>query len=123
MPCAESAIFNSARGLIQRAQMSDVKVSVFASTDVGMQRTGNEDAFMVSDLTTGDMSTGETATRAEANTYPVGERGSLLIVSDGMGGALSGEIASELAVTTIRESLMESPADLETHLRLRIATE
>ena len=103
--------------------MSDVKVSVFASTDVGMQRTGNEDAFMVSDLTTGDMSTGETATRAEANTYPVGERGSLLIVSDGMGGALSGEIASELAVTTIRESLMESPADLETHLRLRIATE
>jgi serine/threonine protein phosphatase PrpC len=103
--------------------MSDVKVSVFASTDVGMQRTGNEDAFMVSDLTTGDMSTGETATRAEANTHPVGERGSLLVVSDGMGGAAAGEIASELAVTTIRESLMESPADLEVPLRLRIATE
>ena len=33
--------------------MSDVKVSVFGSTDVGMQRTGNEDAFLVADLDSG----------------------------------------------------------------------
>jgi protein phosphatase len=98
--------------------MSDVKVSVFGSTDVGMQRTGNEDAFLVTDLTAGDAATG-----AEANTHAVGERGSLLVVSDGMGGAAAGEIASELAVTTIRESLMESPSDIDVPLRLRIATE
>jgi len=98
--------------------MSDVKVLVFGSTDVGMQRTGNEDAFMVADLTTGDKATG-----SEANSHPVGERGSLMVVSDGMGGALSGEIASELAVTTIHESLMESPTDLDVPVRLKIATE
>ncbi|HKP85176.1 MAG TPA: Stp1/IreP family PP2C-type Ser/Thr phosphatase [Blastocatellia bacterium] len=98
--------------------MSDVKVSVFGSTDVGMQRTGNEDAFMVADLTTGDAATG-----SEANSHDVGERGSLMVVSDGMGGAAAGEIASELAVTTIRESLMESPSDLDVAARLRIATE
>jgi serine/threonine protein phosphatase PrpC len=98
--------------------MSDVKVSVFGSTDVGMQRTGNEDAFMVADLTTGEMAAG-----TEENSHPVGDRGSLLVVSDGMGGAAAGEIASELAVTTIRESLMESPTDLEVSLRLKIATE
>lgn len=98
--------------------MSDVKVSVFGSTDVGMQRTGNEDSFLVVDLTAGAAVTG-----TEANTHAVGDRGSLLVVSDGMGGAAAGEIASELAVTTIHESLMESPADLEVALRLRIATE
>ena len=98
--------------------MSDVKVSVFGSTDVGMQRTGNEDAFLVADLTAGDEAKG-----TEANTHAVGERGSLLVVSDGMGGAAAGEIASELAVTTIHESLMESPSDLDVPLRLRIATE
>ncbi|HKS42850.1 MAG TPA: PP2C family serine/threonine-protein phosphatase [Blastocatellia bacterium] len=98
--------------------MSDVKVSVFGSTDVGMQRTGNEDAFLVADLTAGAEATG-----TEANIHAVGERGSLLVVSDGMGGAAAGEIASELAVTTIHESLMESPSDLDVPLRLRIATE
>lgn len=98
--------------------MSDVKVSVFGSTDVGMQRAGNEDAFMVADLTRGEKATG-----AETNSHLVGERGSLLVVSDGMGGAAAGEIASELAVTTIHESLMESPSDLEISIRLRIATE
>ncbi len=98
--------------------MSDVKVSVFGNTDVGMQRTGNEDAFLVADLTAGAAATG-----AEANTHAIGERGSLLVVSDGMGGAAAGEIASELAVTTIHESLMESPSDLDVPVRLRIATE
>lgn len=98
--------------------MSDVKVSVFGSTDVGMQRTGNEDSFLVVDLTAGAAMAG-----TEENTHAVGERGSLLVVSDGMGGAAAGEIASELAVTTIHESLMESPSDLEVSLRLRIATE
>ncbi|HKS40360.1 MAG TPA: protein phosphatase 2C domain-containing protein, partial [Blastocatellia bacterium] len=98
--------------------MSEIKVSVFGSTDVGMQRTGNEDAFLVADLTAGAAAAG-----TEANTHSVGERGSLLVVSDGMGGAAAGEIASELAVTTIHESLMECPSDLDIPIRLRIATE
>lgn len=98
--------------------MNEVLVSVFARTDIGMQRSGNEDAFLVADLTTGKIGLGP-----DMSTHRVGERGSLMVVSDGMGGAVAGEIASELAVTTIRESLMEMPADLDISERLRMATE
>src|SRR5437868_13401133 len=98
--------------------MSKIQVSVYAGTDIGMHRSGNEDAFLVADLTTGTIGLGP-----ETSTHRIGERGSLMIVSDGMGGAAAGEVASELAVTTIRETLMESPPDLETAARLRMATE
>jgi serine/threonine protein phosphatase PrpC len=98
--------------------MDDIKVSVFASTDVGMQRSGNEDAFLVADLTTGNTGLGP-----DMSTHSVGERGSLMIVSDGMGGAAAGEIASELAVTTICESLMQESANGDITERLRVATE
>jgi serine/threonine protein phosphatase PrpC len=102
--------------------MDDIKVSVFASTDVGMQRSGNEDSFLVADLTTGNTGLGP-----DMSTHSVGQRGSLMIVSDGMGGAAAGEIASELAVTTICESLMQKPGgeDISQDIteRLRLATE
>jgi protein phosphatase len=98
--------------------MNNIQVSVYAGTDIGMHRSGNEDAFLVADLTTGAVGLGP-----EMSTHPVGERGSLLIVSDGMGGAAAGEVASELAVTTIREALMESPPQIETVNQLRLATE
>lgn len=98
--------------------MSDVLVSVSARTDVGMHRSGNEDSFLVADLTTGATPDG-----ADVSTHQVGERGSLMIVSDGMGGAAAGEIASELAVTTIRESLEGMPASMEIPERLKSAAE
>jgi PPM family protein phosphatase len=98
--------------------MSNIQVSVYAGTDIGMHRSGNEDAFLVADLTTGTVGLGP-----EMSTHPMGERGSLMVVSDGMGGAAAGEVASELAVTTIRETLMESPPDMDTAVRLRLATE
>jgi protein phosphatase len=83
-----------------------------------MQRSGNEDAFLVADLTTGNVGLGP-----DMSTHPVGARGSLMVVSDGMGGAVAGEIASEMAVTSIRESLMEIPTDLTVSERLKMATE
>src|SRR5947208_3520410 len=98
--------------------MNNVLVSVSAGTDVGMHRSGNEDSFLVADLNTGNVRLG-----SDMNTYDVGERGSLMVVSDGMGGAAAGEIASELAVTTLSESLMEMPTDLVISERLKIATE
>jgi PPM family protein phosphatase len=98
--------------------MNDVRVSVCASTDVGMQRAGNEDAFLVADLSTGD-----TVIGADTNIHSLGERGSLMIVSDGMGGAAAGEIASEMAVTIIRESIADMPASMETSERLKTAAE
>src|SRR5689334_1393229 len=78
----------------------NISVSVFAKTDTGLQRSGNEDAFLVADLTTGKSGLGP-----DMSTHKIGERGSLMIVSDGMGGAAGGEIASNLAVKTIREKL------------------
>ena len=101
-----------------RPPMSNIQVSVFARTDIGMQRSGNEDAFMVADLTTGNVGLGP-----DMSTHPVGSRGSLMVVSDGMGGAVAGEIASEMAVTSIRESLMEMPTDLSISDQLKMATE
>lgn len=95
----------------------EVSVSVFARTDAGMQRAENEDAFMVADLTTGNVGIG-----AKMSTHRVGERGSLMVVSDGMGGAAAGEIASSMAVKTIREALME-PLTEDDCGRLKMATE
>lgn len=98
--------------------MSEILVSVFARTDVGMHRAGNEDSFLVADLTAGKVGLGP-----DVSKHLLGERGSLMIVSDGMGGAAAGEIASEMAVTSIRESLVEMTPSMEISDRLRTAAE
>jgi PPM family protein phosphatase len=96
----------------------DIQVSVFARTDTGLRRAGNEDAFMIADLTTGNLGLGPDMT-----SHKIGARGSLMVVSDGMGGAAAGEIASEMAVKTIRESLMQAAANPDICARLQSATE
>ncbi len=95
-----------------------VLLSVFGHTDVGMQRSGNEDSFLIADLTTGKIQDG-----VEANAQAIGSKGALLVVSDGMGGAVAGEIASELAVTTVKESLLEMPLDFQAPDKLRTSAE
>ncbi|MFY9557415.1 MAG: PP2C family serine/threonine-protein phosphatase [Blastocatellia bacterium] len=101
-----------------KRQAKDVSVSVFARTDTGRQRAGNEDAFMVADLTTGNVGLG-----AKMSTHRVGERGSLMVVSDGMGGAAAGEIASTMAVKEIRDALMEEFSETAVCGQLKLATE
>jgi len=82
----------------------EVLVSVFARTDTGLKRSGNEDAFIVADLTSGNI-----GLSPDVSTHHIGERGSLMVVADGMGGAAAGEVASEMAVKTVREVLISSP--------------
>jgi protein phosphatase len=96
----------------------DVEVSVFARTDVGRRRPANEDAFIVADLTTGNTGLGPKVT-----THHIGERGSLMAVSDGMGGAAAGEVASEISVKTIYEALTDMPSDMSICEQLRQAVE
>jgi serine/threonine protein phosphatase PrpC len=73
-----------------------LKVEVFGRTDVGRTRDHNEDSFLVADLTRRIASL-----QPEVREHTVGERGSLFVVADGMGGAAAGEIASDLAVDSI----------------------
>ena len=75
---------------------------VFGVTHVGMKRAHNEDNFLILDLDTPDQGPdGWLVNR------PVGERGVLVAVSDGMGGAAAGEVASEITVGTMRDWVLE----------------
>ena len=81
-------------------------LSVAGHTDVGKVREKNEDAFVVADLTGGTLLDGASHAR-----FDVGERGVLLAVSDGMGGAAAGEVASALVVETLTLALATAPPD------------
>ncbi len=73
-----------------------LKVEVFGRTDVGKAREHNEDTFLVADLTARNASL-----QPDVRTHVVGRRGTLFMVADGMGGAAAGEVASEMATTTV----------------------
>lgn len=83
-------------------------VELYAKSDVGRVRRGNEDNFLVLDLTSEQTWTGaDGATPPEKLTrFTLGEKGLVLVVSDGMGGALAGDVASRMAVDSVREMLL-----------------
>jgi len=79
-----------------------IRVRLFGRTDVGQVREHNEDNFLIADLTRKSRSLME-VDRVQA----VSERGTVLGVCDGMGGAAAGEVASQLAVDIIYEKLSQ----------------
>ncbi len=85
-------------------------IDLHAKSDVGRVRRGNEDNFLILDLTTGKTWTGSDGSEPpdELRHINLGEKGLVLVVSDGMGGALAGDVASRMAVETVREMLVES---------------
>ena len=83
-------------------------VELYAKSDVGRVRRGNEDNFLVLDLTSEQTWTGaDGATPPDKLTrFTLGQKGLVLVVSDGMGGALAGDVASRMAVDSVREVLL-----------------
>jgi PPM family protein phosphatase len=83
-------------------------VELYAKSDVGRVRRGNEDNFLVLDLTSQQTWTGAGgAPPPEKLThFNLGQKGLVLVVSDGMGGALAGDVASRMAVDSVRQMLM-----------------
>src|SRR6266550_2358172 len=73
-----------------RSSAKSIKVEVFAKTDLGRTRDHNEDRFLVADL-----SRREASLQPAVRVHQIGERGSLFVVADGMGGAAAGEVANE----------------------------
>src|SRR5438477_527040 len=84
-----------------RSPTKAIKVEVFAKTDLGRTRDHNEDHFLVADLTRRDASL-KPAVRA----HEIGERGSLFVVADGMGGAEAGELTEEEAAKSERRNII-----------------
>ncbi len=89
-----------------------VQLSVLARTDVGCKRTQNQDSFLVADLSrpAADGALLMSSHDFQAGTVGHGEialgpKGALLVVSDGMGGAVAGDLASRLAVECIFEEM------------------
>jgi len=81
---------------------AEVRLRLFARTDVGQVREHNEDNFLVADLTRRQRGL------LEANrTTSIGHHGAVFAVCDGMGGAAAGEVASQLAVDILFERMTE----------------
>ena len=83
-------------------------VELHAKSDVGRVRRGNEDNFLVLDLSSQKTWIGSDGSSHPMNSTNVdlGEKGLVLVVSDGMGGALAGDVASRMAVDSVREMLV-----------------
>lgn len=104
--------------------MNQLKFTLAAKTDVGLQRSNNEDNFQVcSDLRFSPMKW------VNNEICTLGEKGALLVVADGMGGMNAGEVASQIAIDTIRQefhpdkitpSVLENRFSIEKHLRQAI---
>jgi PPM family protein phosphatase len=97
-----------------RASNEDhLRVSVFGRTDVGLVRAVNEDAYGMANLSEGGRWQG-----GQPVTWSTAPAGVLLEVSDGMGGANAGEVASALSVEGVLAGMLaaakQGPVDEET---------
>lgn len=75
-------------------------------TDIGLKRSGNEDAFLLTALAS---PTPDPLPPSSAFSAPLPPEGAFLAVSDGIGGCNAGEVASALSLTTLHELLRRQP--------------
>lgn len=88
-------------------------VELHAKSDVGRVRRGNEDNFLVLELSKAQTWTGSDAAAPPngIGSFELGDKGLVLVVSDGMGGALAGDVASRMAVDSVRDMILGNNAE------------
>lgn len=87
--------------------MEGIRIALTAATNVGLVRQNNEDNFIVCPNLLGN----DWLIPQTDEPTPLGERGCLLVVADGMGGANAGEVASAIAVETVQASFAPEALD------------
>jgi len=91
-----------------------MNVELQAKSDVGRVRRGNEDNFLVLELSKEQTWTGSPGADAPPEgitQFELGDKGLVLVVSDGMGGALAGDVASRMAVDSVRDTILGDHCD------------
>ena len=89
-------------------------VEVHATSHIGRVRKGNEDNYLLLNVSGAKSWTGsqdDSEFVIESQEFQVDENGIVMAVSDGMGGALAGEVASTMAVETVSEKLLDNDPD------------
>lgn len=93
----------------RRPRSGGISLSARGLTDQGRVRRNNED-----NLAACDLSSGETFVGPFAFSRPVGPRGLIFMVADGMGGQACGELASRMCCELMPARLLESLVPIET---------
>jgi serine/threonine protein phosphatase PrpC len=84
-------------------------VETHAASHVGRVRKGNEDNYLMLDVSNAKAWTSAQEAKdfvVESQRFEIDDKGIILAVSDGMGGALAGEVASKMAVDTVSEQFL-----------------
>ncbi len=89
-------------------------VETHAASHVGRVRKGNEDNYLLLNIAaakawTSTQDDGEFV--IESQRFDIDPHGVVMAVSDGMGGALAGEVASTMAVETVSEKMLDEDSD------------
>ncbi len=89
-------------------------VEIHATSHVGRVRKGNEDNYLLFHIT--DSKTWMSSQEPdefiiESQRFTIDDNGIILAVSDGMGGALAGEVASKMAVETVSDQFLGGDPD------------
>src|SRR5581483_1916823 len=98
------------RGLTLEMTAAQRGLVVCGATDRGLRRERNEDAYVIADLRSGEISS--PCVRTDVS---ISEDGLLLMVCDGMGGRAAGEVAARVAADSIKRKLVAEGADVAHH--------
>ena len=89
-------------------------VEIHATSHIGRVRRGNEDNYLllhIANSKTWTSSQDPNEFIIESQRFEIDDKGIVLAVSDGMGGALAGEVASKMAVETVSRRFLDDDPD------------